>query len=210
MENKKKVSKTVKVKPVKKVVKKDVSKLNETVNDKVVVNNEQLQKCHYCGSLFDKGMTICPKCRKRNKVSFSGLFFIVFALIFLFVIILFHFVDKYVFNTDSYNDYVVNCSEVEYLDLVRVPKTYLNKDIAIFGVVNDVSGISNGISNSMDITLNLNIFDDGTVEEVIVHYDDKSYELGILNGDIIKVYGEYETINGNIPYINAKYVELVK
>lgn len=210
MENKKKVDKSEKVKPVKKVVKKDVNKLNETVNDKVVVKDEQLQKCQNCGNLFDKGMTICPKCRKKNNVNFSGLFFIVFGLVFLFVVILFHFIDKYVFDSNSYDDYIVNCTEVTYNDLVRVPKNYLSKDVAVLGVVSDVSGISNGISNSMDITVNLNIFDDGVVEEIVVHYEDKNFEHGFLNGDIVKVYGEYDTINGNIPYINAKYVEIVK
>lgn len=191
--------------------KKKISKLNETVSDVVVKNNnDDLQVCKNCGYLFDKGMSVCPKCRKRCNSNYNLLYFIIFGIVFLFIILLVHFIDKYVVNEQSYDSYVAGCSEVTYENLVRVPKNYLGDDVIVLGSVSHVEGVSDGFSNNMEITLDLNLFDDGSIENVTVYFEDDSYEYGFMNGDIIKVYGEYETINGNIPYINAKYIEIVK
>lgn len=205
MENKEK-----NVKKSTRSTKKKVSKLNETVSDVVVNNNNDLQVCRYCGNLFDRGMSICPKCRKRCNSNYSLLYFIIFGIVFLFIILLAHFIDKYVVNEVSYDSYVAGCSEVTYENLVRVPKNYLGDDVAIVGSVVSVSGTSDGFSNNMEITLDLNLFDDGVVEYVTVYFEDSGYEYGFIDGDIVRVFGEYEDINGNVPYIDAKYVELVK
>lgn len=197
-------------KNVKKSTRKKVSKLNETVNEKVVVKGDDLQVCGNCGNLFDKGMSICPKCRKRNNSNYNLLYFIVFGIVFLFIILFAHFIEKYVVNVQSYDSYVAGCSEVTYENLVRVPKDYLGSNVVILGTVADVNGVSDGFSNNMEITLNLNLFDDGVVEYVTVYFEDSNYEYGFINGDIVKVFGEYEDINGNVPYIDAKYIEFVK
>lgn len=187
------------VKPVKKVVKKVVPKKEEVVSNKY--------ECKYCLHLIDEGMSICPKCRRNNKVNYNFIMYFIIAFVLLFTILFYHFVDKYVFNKESYEQYVASCVFVSYEDLVRVPKNNLDKDVQVVGKVVSVEGASDGLFNNMTITVDMNLFDDGTKNIVTVNFVDKNFEKGFINGDVVKIYGVYETINGNVPYIDAKYID---
>ena len=107
-------------------------------------------------------MTICPNCRRRNKRS-SGdfIFFAVLAIVFLFCILIFYFIDTKVINKETYESYTQKCVLVSYEDLVRVPKKYLYSDVTLVGKVVEVTGANDGLYNSMNIVLDLNLFDDG-------------------------------------------------
>lgn len=220
-DTKKKVTKTVK--RVKKDTEKKVKELNETVKNNVnegikdvkeVVVNEALdltdkQKCKYCGKYFDKGMTICPNCRRRNKNnSFDLMFFVIIGVVFFLCIMIFYFIDSKIINNVTYESYTQSCTLVSYEDMVRVPKKYLEKDVAVVGRVKEVTGYSDGLYNSMSIVLDLNLFDDDNESLITVDFDDKTFEQGFIDGDIVKVYGEYIRINGNTPLIEAKYINL--
>ena len=211
---KKKTTKKVKDlnETVKKTVKKDVDKVIKEVKDAAVNEVQDLtntQKCKYCGKYFDKGMTICPNCRRRNKRnSMDILFFVMIGVVFLFLILLFYFVNTHIISKETYESYTQKCTFVSYEDLVRIPKTYLDKDVTVVGQVVKVEGYNDGLYNNMDITLDLNLFEDGSESLVTVHFEDRSYEKGFIDGDIVKIYGEYSTISGNKPVIMAKYIDL--
>lgn len=168
--------------------------------------NENKYTCKFCGHKIDNGLTICPNCRRKNKNSVNYVVFLVLGIVFLFAVIFYHFVDSYIVNSKSGDSYIKDCVFVSYLDMVRIPKNYLHKDVAIVGKVVSVDGYDDGLYNVMTITLDMNLFDDGTENLVTVLFNDRNYEMGFINGDIIKVYGEYDTINGNVPYVEAKYI----
>ena len=44
--------------------------------------------------------------------------------------------------------------------MVRVPKNYLHKDVAIVGRVIDVEGYDDGFYNQMTITVDMNLFEE--------------------------------------------------
>ena len=197
---------------VKKTVKSDIDNVVKEIKETAIKEVEDLtnkQKCKFCNKYFDKGMTICPNCRRRNKRS-SGdfIFFAVLAIVFLFCILIFYFIDTKVINKETYESYTQKCVLVSYEDLVRVPKKYLYSDVTLVGKVVEVTGTNDGLYNSMNIVLDLNLFEDGYESLVNVEFNDNSFEKGFINGDIVKVYGEYSIINGNRPTIQAKYVNL--
>lgn len=197
---------------VKKTVKKGAEKAINEVKEVAVKEVEELtntQKCKYCGKYFDKGMIICPNCRRRcKKNSMDILFFVILGVVFLFLILLFYFVNTHIVTKETYESYTQKCTFVSYEDLVRIPKIYLEKDVIVVGRVVSVEGYNDGLYNNMDITLDLNLFEDGAENLVTIHFEDKTYEKGFIDGDIVKVYGEYSTISGNKPIIMAKYIDL--
>ena len=199
----------------KKVAHKPKKELNETVKiasvqEKVEIStpkNDNMKECIYCHKEFEKGYTICPHCHKRQKSSVGIIFFIVFALIFLFSIICFHFINKYLGNNNkSAYEYQNSCVLVDYENLIRNPKDYKNKDIKVIGEVVSVSGYDDGFSNNMEITINANLFENDVEQLITIVFTDKDYSQGFIEGDIITVYGKYTYINGNTPEIEAKYI----
>ena len=124
---------------VKKTVKSDIDNVVKEIKETAIKEVEDLtnkQKCKFCGKYFDKGMTICPNCRRRNKRS-SGdfIFFAVLAIVFLFCILIFYFIDTKVINKETYESYTQKCVLVSYEDLVRVHKKYLYSDVTVVGKV---------------------------------------------------------------------------
>jgi len=189
--------------------------LNETVKveQKAVKEvetekNTNLKECVYCHKTFEKGYTICPHCHKRQKKNIGLIFFILCAVTFLFGIICFHFIEKYLFNTDNENDYKASCVLVDYENLVRHPVDYKGKTVRVIGTVVEVNGYDDGFGNNMEITINANQFDNGKEQLVTIDFSDKDYTQGFITGDLITVYGKYNSIDGNIPRIEAKYIVL--
>lgn len=208
--------KTVKRTTPKSTIKKEEKPLvlNETVNleaETVTVESKPelvMTECMHCHKEFEKGLTICPHCRKRQKSNIAVLFFIVFGCVFLLAIICFHFIDRYIIgeNVNYKEDYKKNCVLVDFENLVRHPKDYKNKDVKVIGTVLSVDGYDSGFSNSMEITINANLFDNGVEQIMTISYNDKDYNQGFLVGDLITAYGKYTEINGNRPNIEAKYI----
>ena len=225
MKEDKKVSKEVKKNNTKKnntkkVVKKDVVRkprpkkeipnLNETITtdntikEEVVINNDNLVKCKYCHQEFEKGYTICPHChRRQNTLGYT--FIIIFGIVFLFGIICFHFVDKYIFK-EVKEDYTETCTLVDYETLVRHPKDYRGKDVKVIGKVVSVDGYDTGFSNNMYITINANLSDSGEEKLITLSFNDNTYDQGFIKNDLITAFGKYESINGNTPNIDAKFI----
>ena len=211
--------KTTEKKPVRKTTTKRVVKkaqkvepnlnetiTNQTVQKEAVIINDNLIECNNCHQKFEKGYTICPHCHKRQTTSISLTFFIVFSVVFLFGIIFFHFIDKYVLKNVVETDYKDTCVLVDYENLVRHPKDYRGKDVKVIGEIVSVEGIDTGYGNNMHITINANLFEDGAEHLITIDYSDTTYEQGFIEGDLITVFGTYESINGNIPNINAKFI----
>lgn len=183
------------------------SALNETIKDKKeIVVDKEMQECVYCHELFNKGLTICPHCRRRQKMQTGLLFFLIIGAILLFAIACFKIVEDYFKKTDGMQEYVSNCILVSYENLVRTPKEYKDTDVKIIGEVVSVSGYDTGFANNMTITINTNLFDQENEQLITVTYNDEKYEHGFIAGDYLTVYGVYNEINGNIPNIDAEYV----
>jgi len=191
-----------------------LNKLNEVKEDakkeisEVIEEKLDVQRCKYCHKYFDKGLTVCPHCRKNQQVNTVGLItstlIILFALLLLFT---YFFINKEG-NKVTPEEYKSTCVLVSYEDLIRSPKTTLNKAVKLIGKVVKVEGHDNGITgNTMTITLNINLFDTGTEQLVKVVFTDKNYSQGFLKDDLIEVYGMYTEINGNMPTIIAEYID---
>lgn len=189
------------------VKKKTTRKIKAEVKEEPVHDLSNKYKCKFCGEFIENGMTICPSCRKSNKSNANLLVFGSIAAIMLFAIIFFHFVNKYIMNPENKDSFVQECTLVTYEDLVRVPKTYMGKNVAVIGRVVDVQGYNDGFYNDMTITLDLNLFDDGIENLITVNFKDSKFEQGFISGDLLVVYAEYDTINGNEPLLNAKYID---
>ncbi len=208
---KKTVRKTVPKKVKEEII--DSPILNETtkseeLNQEVTINTDtsNLLECKYCHQKYEKGYTICPHCHKRQGNSIGLSFFIIFAVCFLFGIISFHFIDKYIIKKTNDTDYKDTCILVDYENLVRKPKDYKGKDVKVIGEVVKVEGYDTGYGNEMIITINANLFEGSAEHLITIDYSDNSYEQGFIEGDIITVYGKYNSINGNMPNIEAKYI----
>jgi hypothetical protein len=226
MEKKKTSSKKVVNKKAKTGVKKEKQvkqELNETVNltkhdvnnakkevihetDHAIIDSLNKQECIHCHKFFDKGLTICPYCRRSQKDKTGPIVIVILAIILLLSIIISYFVSKYNDVSVSAVDYEKSCKLVAYEDLVRKPKKYKNEAVKIIGVVESVTGTDTDYGNKMVITINANMFDETTEQRVIVNFDDKDYSQGFIKGDTISIYGTFSKINGNTPVIDAKYI----
>ena len=204
------VRRTTTKKPTRtKAIKKDTMELNETINvgesSQRKPRKDNLIECKHCHKVFEKGYSICPHCHKRQGGGLGLSFLIIFAALFLLGIIVFHFVDKYVYNHVG-DDYKENCVLVDYENLVRHPKDYRGQDVKIIGEVVSVEGYDTGFGNEMTITINANLFENSDENLITITYKDKDYKQGFIAGDMITAYGVYDAINGNIPNIKAKII----
>ena len=163
-------------------------------------------ECRFCKKDFEKGLTICPSCKKNQKDQ-TGLMVIgVLLVLLLLSIIGTHFLQKYYNEEASESDYKYNSVLASYEDLVRSPKDYKNSSVKVIGKVIKVDGKDNLYGNSMTVTIDANLFDGNNKQLIKFDYTDESYKMGFIEGDIITIYGEYKLINGNVPFIEAKYI----
>lgn len=189
---------------VKKVTKKDENKKNKIMTLEERYDN--CNRCPVCEKMYDKALDKCPFCEEKQKHLGLTPFVIIFALTFLFTIIVAHFLTKMYANEIPEGQYKVECELVSYESLVRRPKDYKGKNIKIIGNVIKVEGFDNGYSNDMTIKLDTNLFDNGKQQIITVKFKDTDYEQGFITGDLITIYGKYIAIDGNEPLINAKYI----
>lgn len=163
-------------------------------------------KCIHCKNDFEEGLTICPSCRKSQKDS-TGRIVIGVLLIFLLISIIgTHFVYKYFEKPVTEEEYKYNTILVSYEELVRNPKEFKNKEVRVIGKVVKVEGVDDSTRNMMTVTMDSNLFSGNDEYLIKFEYTDYEYKIGFIEGDIITVYGNYKLINGNIPYIEAKYI----
>ena len=113
--------------------------------------------------------------------------------------------------------FIASCEKYTYKEIARNPNSYNGKNVYFTGKVIQVQESGKDVVLRVDVTKNEYDWWDDTV---FVEYkrSDKN-ESRILDGDIIKMYGtlngikKYDAIFGNevsIPYMIAKYIEIVK
>ncbi|NLL02170.1 MAG: hypothetical protein GX265_04035 [Mollicutes bacterium] len=190
--------------------------LNPTVpiskeTKKLVVNkpekiSKEMVECRHCYKDFEKGLTICPYCHKSIKDQTGTVIIGILSVILLLSIIGNHFVNLYFTNPISENEYKINCRLTSYEELVRQPKEFKYQDIKILGKVVDVQGNDVSYGNIMTVTIDANLFNEDHEQIITFKYVDKEYATGFIKGDIVTVYGKYQSINGNIPHIDARYI----
>ena len=177
--------------------------INNIIEEKLDV-----QRCKYCHKYFDKGLTVCPHCRKNQNINAVGIMTSILIALFALLMLFTYFYMNKQANKTTPGEYKSTCVLVSYEDLIRSPKNTLNKTVKLIGKVVSVEGHDNGITgNTMTITLNINLFDTGTEQLVKVQFTDENYSQGFLKDDLIEVYGVYSEINGNMPTITAKYID---
>ncbi|MDD4406528.1 MAG: hypothetical protein PHF30_00605 [Bacilli bacterium] len=211
-EKAKNVSAPIKKDNIKKIVAKKASvkntktKIIEPKKDIVFLDNVSANKCRHCHKFFEKELTICPFCHKDQKDNFGKIVIGILSTLLLLSIIGSHFLNKYYENKVSEDEYKFNCKLLSYEELVRKPNRFKNTDIKIIGQVVKVEGVDVSYGNVMNITIDANLFEGTNKQLITFDYIDKNYEIGFIEGDLITVYGEYDSINGNTPFVKAKYV----
>lgn len=206
---------TAKKKVAKKVneqKKETLNKLNvaqtkaKNVINEVIEESFNKEECPHCHKYYDKGLTICPHCRKSIKDRTGTIVIAILAVVLLLCIIFSYFVDKFVTNPVSIEEYKANCELLSYEDLVRHASSYKNKPISVIGKVVSVEGTDLDYGNEMVITINANLFNENDSQIIKIEFTDKDYSQGFITGDLITVYGKYNSINGNTPLIKAEYI----
>lgn len=185
--------------------------IEENVTNKIE-ENLNVDQCKYCHKFFDKGLTVCPHCRKNQNIStVSTIITILIAIFALLLLFTYFFMDNQNKNKLTPEEYKSTCVLVSYEDLVRSPKNTMYKTVKLIGKVVSVEGHDNGITgNSMTIKININLFANQAEQIVEIKFNDKDYKQGFLTDDLIEVYGKYTQINGNIPTIEAEYIDFSK
>lgn len=194
---------TQKPKEVKKVAPKKEIKKDEEI---IFTDNVSANKCIHCKKYFDKNLTICPFCHKDQKDNLGKNTILILLLMFL---VLFGIIRLYEQKKDpsiTEEEYKLSSKLLSYEELVRRPADYKGTNVKVIGEVVKVEGVDLSYGNVMTITLDTNLFEGNTEQLIKFEYTDKDYEIGIINGDLITVYGDYKSINGNIPFIEAKYI----
>ena len=185
--------------------------IEENITNKIE-ENLNVDQCKYCHKFFDKGLTVCPHCRKNQNIStVSTIITILIAIFALLLLFTYFFMDNQNKNKLTPEEYKSTCVLVSYEDLVRSPKNTMYKTVKLIGKVVSVEGHDNGITgNSMTIKINVNLFANQAEQIVEINFNDKDYKQGFLTDDLIEVYGKYTQINGNIPTIEAEYIDFSK
>lgn len=185
--------------------------IEENITNKIE-ENLNVDQCKYCHKFFDKGLTVCPHCRKNQNIStVSTIITILIAIFALLLLFTYFFMDNQNKNKLTPEEYKSTCVLVSYEDLVRSPKNTMYKTVKLIGKVVSVEGHDNGITgNSMTIKININLFANQAEQLVEIKFNDKDYKQGFLTDDLIEVYGKYTQINGNIPTIEAEYIDFSK
>lgn len=185
--------------------------IEENITNKIE-ENLNVDQCKYCHKFFDKGLTVCPHCRKNQNIStVSTIITILIAIFALLLLFTYFFMDNQNKNKLTPEEYKSTCVLVSYEDLVRSPKNTMYKTVKLIGKVVSVEGHDNGITgNSMTIKINVNLFANQAEQIVEIKFNDKDYKQGFLTDDLVEVYGKYTQINGNIPTIEAEYIDFSK
>ncbi|HHX33173.1 MAG TPA: hypothetical protein GX713_02995 [Mollicutes bacterium] len=205
---KKKTTKPKEVKKEKVEPKKiDEKKIKDENLDIVFKDDVSANKCKYCNKYFEKVLTKCPFCKKTQDDKTGKIVIAVLLIILILSIIMNIIIDKYYVNRETESDYKYQAKLLSYEEMVRSPNLYKDTKVKVIGEVIKVEGIDLSKGNVMNVTLNTNLFEDDGEERLITfEYTDKDYEIGFINGDLITVYGKYAKINGNVPFIQAKYI----
>lgn len=185
--------------------------IEENITNKIE-ENLNVDQCKYCHKFFDKGLTVCPHCRKNQNIStVSTVITILIAIFALLLLFTYFFMDNQNKNKLTPEEYKSTCVLVSYEDLVRSPKNTMYKTVKLIGKVVSVEGHDNGITgNSMIIKINVNLFANQAEQIVEIKFNDKDYKQGFLTDDLVEVYGKYTQINGNVPTIEAEYIDFSK
>ena len=189
----------------------DKNNIEENITNKIE-ENLNVDQCKYCHKFFDKGLTVCPHCRKNQNIStVSTIITILIAIFALLLLFTYFFMDNQNKNKLTPEEYKSTCVLVSYEDLVRSPKNTMYKTVKLIGKVVSVEGHDNGITgNSMIIKINVNLFSNQAEQIVEIKFNDKDYKQGFLTDDLVEVYGKYTQINGNVPTIEAEYIDFSK
>lgn len=163
-------------------------------------------ECRHCHKDFEKGLTVCPYCRKSQKDQTGTIVITILSVILLISIIGNHFINLYYEKPVNESDYKFNCRLTSYEEMVRSPKDFKYKDVKVIGKVVDVEGKDVSYGNAMTVTIDANLFSGDSEQLITFKYTDKNYEMGFIEGDIVTIYGSYKSINGNTPFIDAKYI----
>ena len=174
-------SKAVKTKKseLKPEIKIEEEKINETIIDQPLVKNE------------------------NNAM--GAIIIAILTVVLVFSVIANHVINRDVEEAMSENEFKFSSQLVSHEELVRSPRDFLNTNVKIIGTVISVTGEDTGNGHLMEVLMGDPF--EGDVEQLIrFEYFDTEYRLGFIRGDIVTIYGIFTSIEGNIPFIEARFV----
>lgn len=160
--------------------------------------------CTHCNREIPIEYKKCPYCKKKQKYHHR----LTSVLVIFLAIGLSSFMLYVLYspsNTVIETEYKNSCHNYSYEELVRNFNQLEDASVRIVGHVTNVktTGI---INNKIQIELFL---EENEHYLIKVNYQNNS-NLGIIYGDQIIIYGDYTSLDGNTPFIDARYIEIVE
>lgn len=188
------------------------SKCNHLINEgqEVCLNcghilgyeSEESKNCLHCAREIPIAYKKCPYCHKKQRS--KRIFFLILIIIFItntFSLSIIYSSS----NLDKKNNYVKECIQVSYENLVRKSIYYEGSLIKISGKIISVESLSN-ITRKIKVKIYVNNDSDYIIEGNFYNKD----LIGFIKNDEVTIYGKYKKLKGNIPIINIKYIDMIK
>lgn len=159
--------------------------------------SELSKRCIHCSREIPIAYKKCPFCKKKQKKKR----YVLKTILVLFVLLVDYILLTYLYSPDTFiikKEYKEKCESISYKELIRENKKNIGTLIKVSGTIKDVKKRGT-IFNIITITLETN----GNEYEII--FNNKN-DIGLMDLDIITVYGKYKELKGNTPVINAKYI----
>lgn len=161
-------------------------------------------ECPHCNRNIPINSKKCPFCKKeliksRKKKA------ILITLLFSFITFICLYSLYGIPNERVANNYKEQCIEINYEKLIRKADYYNRYNIYFQGKIKSITTV-----DKRRKIMEMEIITDNNSEHLIDIEYRNTESLGYMVGDEVIIYGKYLSLNGNIPYIIAKYIEIKK
>jgi len=161
-------------------------------------------ECPHCNRSIPVNSRKCPFCKKtliksRKKKA------ILITLLFSFITFLCLYSLYGTPNERIATNYKEQCIEINYEKLIRKADYYNRYNIYFEGKIKSITTV-----DKRHKIMEMEIITDNNTEHLIDIEYRNTESLGYMVDDEVIIYGKYLSLNGNIPYIKAKYIEIKK
>ena len=164
----------------------------------------ECKMCPHCNRDIPINANKCPFCNKKmnpNNNKKTIFFIIIIALLNVIVLISLYRTP----NPRVEANYRDQCVPITYEQMIRKADYYHHYNVYFSGKIKNITTI-NRSRKIMELTIMVD-----NQEEQMVDVEFKNIEsIGYMLNDEVTIYGKYQSLNGNIPFIKAKYVIIKK
>ncbi len=164
----------------------------------------ECKSCPHCNRDIPVNATKCPYCKKKLVHSLKKKAIIV-TLLFSSITFICLYSLYGIPNERIATNYKDQCIEINYENLIRKADYYNHYNVFFEGKIKSITTVDKH-RKIMEIAI---IMDNNEEHKIDLEYRNIE-SIGYMVGDTVKVYGKYLSLNGNIPYIKAKYIEIKK